>query len=304
MKHFTSLKHLSRKEIINLLEIVSKVKKNPSAYKNKLKDKYIGLVFQKPSLRTKTSFYVGALQLGANVIYYAPGEVKIGERERICDIAKTMSGYLDGIVVRTFSHKVIDEFAQYGSIAVINALSNLLHPSQVLGDLFTLIELKKDIKKIKFTYVGDGNNVCHSLLYAFSILGGNICIAYPKGYSPKSEVLAECKNFAKKSGGSICLTNKPTIAAADADVLYTDVWSSMGREKEQEQRKKVFKDFQINDTLLKLAKSDCLVMHCLPAHRGQEITDSVIDSKKSVVFLQAENRLHSAKAILLSLLED
>ncbi|UCD16017.1 MAG: ornithine carbamoyltransferase [Candidatus Omnitrophota bacterium] len=302
MKHFTSLKYFSGKQIKALLELALKVKKRPSVYKSKLKNKYVGLIFQKPSLRTKTSFYVGALQLGAQVVYYAPDEVKIGEREKISDVARTLSGYLDSIVVRTFSHKVIEEFAQNSAVAVINALSNLLHPSQVLGDLMTLAELKKDVKKIKFTYIGDGNNVCHSLLYAFSILGGNICIAHPCGYNPQDQVLEECYKLAKKSGAKISLTNEPADVAKEADVLYTDVWSSMGKESEREQRRKIFRDFQINEELLALAKKDCLVMHCLPAHRGEEITDSVIDGKNAVVFLQAENRLHSAKAILLSLL--
>jgi ornithine carbamoyltransferase len=299
MKNFISLKYLSKEKLQKLIELTAKVKSNPGAYKNKLKDKSIGLVFQKPSLRTKTSFYIGALQLGANGIYFAPDEVKIGEREKVSDVARTVSQYLDAIVLRTFSHQVIEDFANYSTVSVINALSNLLHPSQVLGDLFTLYEAKKDFKKIKFVYIGDGNNVCHSLLYAFAILGGNISVAVPRGHLPKREVLEECKRLTKKSKANISVSNDPGESAKGADVLYTDVWASMGKEKEREYRKKVFKNFQINDKLLKAAKKDCLVMHCLPAHRGEEITNSVIDGKNSIVFEQAENRLHSAKAILL-----
>jgi ornithine carbamoyltransferase len=178
-----------------------------------------------------------------------------------------------------------------------------LHPSQVLGDLFTLYELRKDIGKIKLTYIGDGNNVCHSLIYAFSILGGNLTVACPKNYEPKKDILEEARSFTKVSGGKIILLNDPEKAAKEADVLYTDVWISMGREKERKERIEAFKKFQINDRILKLAKKDCIIMHCLPAHRGEEITSSILDSKNSVVFLQAENRLHTAKTILVSLLK-
>lgn len=299
MNHFISLKNLSAQKLIKLIQLTAKVKKTPGRYKNKLKDKCIGLLFQKPSLRTKTSFYLGALQLGAQVIYYAPSEVKIGERETIADVAKTVSQYLDAVVFRTFSHKFIEEFSGYASVPVINALSNLLHPSQVLGDLFTLYELKKDIKKIKFAYIGDGNNVCHSLIYAFSILGGNLHIATPPGYEPHHSIVAAGEELAGKSKAKIRVMVDLVQAAEGADVLYTDVWTSMGGEKDQDKRKEAFKNFQINDDVLARAKKNCIVMHCLPAHRGEEITSGVIDGKKSVVFLQASNRLYSAKAILL-----
>lgn len=299
MKHFISLKDLSRDEIIKLVELTAKVKKNPRRYQHKLHGKHIGLLFQKPSLRTKASFYLGALQLGAQVIYFAPDEVKIGEREAISDAARTISRYMDCIVFRTFSHRTIKEFAKYSTASVINALSNLLHPSQVLGDLFTLYELKKDINKIKLAYIGDGNNVCHSLLYAFSILGGSFCAAVPKGYEPDAGVLSECKTIAAKSGAVISIVHNPEQAVRGAEVVYTDVWTSMGEEKDKDLRREAFESFQVNEALLKSADKNCIVMHCLPAHRGEEITDEVIDGPRSVVFLQAENRLHSAKAILL-----
>ncbi len=299
MRNFVSLKDLSRKELIRLVELSFRIKKKPSLYRDALRGKDVGLLFQKPSLRTKTSFYVGAMQMGARVVYYSPEEVKLGQREKVSDAARTLAGYLNGIVLRTFSHSVIEEFAKVRTLAVINALSDLLHPSQVLGDLLTLYELKKDVKKIKFVYIGDGNNVCHSLIYAFSILGGNIFIATPKGYTPDRKVLQEATQIAKKSNAKITMLSDPKRAALLADVLYTDVWASMGKEKEMTERKKVFKRFRIDDKILKMAKKSCIVMHCLPAHRGEEITDSVIDGKNSVVFKQAQNRLYSAKAILL-----
>ncbi len=302
MKHFISLKYFSKDKINELIMAALNIKKNPKIYENKLKGKYIGLLFQKPSLRTKTAFYLGTLKLGGKAIYYGINEVKLDIREKISDVARTLSGYLDGVVLRTFSHKTIEEFSSFSSIPVINGLSDFLHPSQVLGDLLTLYELKKNIKKIKFSYIGDGNNVCHSFIYAFSILGGNLFIATPKQYSPSSLVLKEAKDFSHLSKAKIFLTHNPQLAAKDADVIYTDVWISMGREKEAKKRKSVFKNFQINDKILKEAKKSCVVMHCLPARRGEEITDSVLESKNSIVFLQAKNRLYSAESILLYIL--
>lgn len=302
MKDFVSLKFLSKQELISLLSLTQKIKRYPSKFKSKLKGKTVGLLFEKPSLRTKTAFYLGAFQLGAEPVYYSPQEVKLGERENISDVAKTLSCYLDCVVLRTFSHKIVLDFAHYSSIPVVNGLSDLLHPSQVLSDLFTLQELKKDLKKIKVSYIGDGNNVCHSLIYAFSLMGGNLNIATPSGYEPEKEIWQEGENFAKANRAKLNLYLNPEEAIKDADVVYTDVWASMGQEGERKKRLKVFKKYQVNEKILKLAKKDCLVMHCLPAHRGEEITDSVIDGSNSVVFLQAENRLHTAKAILLYLL--
>jgi ornithine carbamoyltransferase len=302
MEHFISLKDFSSARIRKLIKLSIDIKAHPFKYKSVLKDRSIGLLFQKPSLRTKTSFYIGALQLGGSPIYYAPEEVKLGKRENVADVSRSLSKYLDAIILRTFSHNTIREFAKFSSIPVINGLSDLCHPSQVLADILTICELKGDIKKIKLSYIGDGNNVCHSLIYAFSILGGNLCIATPKGYSPDREVLKEAKKYALLSGAKITFTNSPKDILKGSDVIYTDVWTSMGKEKERDMRKKHFQDFQINDKILKLANKDCIVMHCLPAHRGEEITDSVLDSKKSVVFLQAENRLYTAKAILVYLL--
>lgn len=301
--NFISLKYCSKRNLIKMIHFIAQVKTEPSRYKNKLKGKVVGLFFEKPSLRTKTSFYVGALKLGADAVYFSPQEIRLGQRESIADGARTISRYVDCAVIRTFSHDTILDFVRASTIPVVNALSDLLHPTQVLADVFTLYEVKKDLTKVKCAYIGDGNNVCHSLIYVFSILGGHLHVATPKGYAPQEEILNEARYFSKVSGASIVVSHNPQEAAHIADVLYTDAWTSMGKEEEKEKRRKAFKNFQLNSSLVRLAKKNCVIMHCLPAHRGEEITDEVLESKNSIVFLQAENRLHTAKAILLSLLE-
>jgi len=298
MGHFVSLKYFSSKEIKEVVGLSAQIKKNPRESQNALSGKRVGLLFEKPSLRTKTAFYVGALQLGGEPIYYSPDEIKLGKREKISDVARTLSLYLDAVVLRTFSHDTILEFVTSSSVPVINGLSDLFHPSQALADILTISELKGNIKKVKVTYIGDGNNVCTSLLYAISILGGKLDLAMPKKFYPSKSVLREVKSYSDVSGADIKLGVSVEQAAYDSDVLYTDVWTSMGHEREARQRKRAFKRFQVNDKLLRLAKKDAIVMHCLPAHRGEEITDSVIDGESSVVLRQAENRLHTAKAIL------
>lgn len=298
MSHFVSLKYFSSKEISEMLDLAAQIKKNPRISKNLLEGKSIGLLFEKASLRTKTAFYIGAQQLGAKVIYYSPQEVRLGQREEVADVARTLSVYLDAVVVRTFSHSSILKFSEISSIPVVNALSDLLHPSQALADVLTIQELKGSLKKLKVAYIGDGNNVCNSLIYAFSVLGGNLHLAIPKGYQPYQSILDEVRSYHRVSGAKINLTDSVSQVAKDADVLYTDVWTSMGKEGEKGERKKAFKNFRIDDKILKMAKADAIVMHCLPAHRGEEITSSVIDGENSVVFQQAENRLHTAKAIL------
>ncbi|HDN86580.1 MAG: ornithine carbamoyltransferase [Candidatus Omnitrophota bacterium] len=302
LSNFISLKYFSKRKINNLITLTARIKKNPQKFKRVLNDFTIGLLFQKPSLRTKTAFYLGALQLGARAIYFSPQEVQMGEREATFDVARTLARYLDCVVLRCFSHQTILDFVKASTIPVVNGLSDFLHPSQVLGDLFTLHEVKKDIRRIKVVFIGDGNNVCHSLLYGFSIIGGNLVVATPENYSPNREVVQEVKDFAKVSGAKIEVLHDPIKAAEDSDVVYTDVWVSMGKEKESSKRIKAFKKFQVNDKILKKAKKTCVIMHCLPARRGQEITSKVLDSKNSIIFLQAENRLHSAKAILVYLL--
>ncbi len=298
LKHFISLKYFSAEQIQNLIELSREIKKTPQAYNSYLKGKTVGLIFEKPSLRTKTAFYVGALQLGAFAIYYSGEELRLGVREKISDVARTLSKFLDGIVLRTFSHDNLLELVRYASLPVINGLDDLLHPSQVLADLLTIKELKGDLKNLKVAYIGDGDNVCHSLIYAFSLLGGRLYVATPKRFPPQREIVEEVRGFAKISGAELVFSHNVEEIAQNADVLYTDVWVSMGKEKEKHKRRRIFKNFQINDKILAKANKDCIVMHCLPAHRGEEITDSVMDGPRSVVFDQAENRLYSAKAIL------
>ena len=234
MSHFVSLKYFSSKELNELLDLADQMKKDPESSKSLLEGKSVGLLFEKASLRTKTAFYIGAQQLGAKAIYYSPQEVKLGQREEVSDVARTLSVYLDAVVVRTFSHGNILKFSEISSIPVVNALSDLLHPSQALADILTIRELKGDLKKLKVAYIGDGNNVCNSLIYAFSVLGGNLDLAIPKGYQPYESILGEVESYHRVSGAKINLTDSVLQVAKDADVLYTDVWTSMGKEQEKE----------------------------------------------------------------------
>lgn len=301
-KDFISIKDLKQKEIEGLFELAEKVKAKPLTYQDKLKGRSLGLIFQKPSNRTRVSFEVGMCQLGGYTIYLGPDDIKLGVRESPKDIALTLSRYLDIIVARTFAHQDIIELAKNATIPVINGLSDLLHPCQGLADAFTIKEKFKKLGGLKLAFVGDGNNVLHSLLYCGAKTGLNISIAAPEGYEPNAQILKEARDFARTTGAKIEMVKNKEQAAKDADILYTDVWTSMGQEAEREKRLKIFKGFQIDSGLLKKAKPDCVVMHCLPAHRGEEITDEVIDGPHSIVFDQAENRLHIQKAILLTLL--
>ena len=303
-KDLISIKYLSHSEIESLFALAQRVKAKPGAFHHKLKGKTLGLIFQKPSNRTRVSFEVGIYELGGHSIYLGPDDIKLGVREATRDIAQTLSRYLDCIVARTYAHQDIVDLARYATIPVINGLSELTHPCQALADVFTIKEKFKKVKGIKLAFIGDGNNVLHSLLYCGAKTGLDISIATPKGYEPNSQILKEAKDFAKATGAHIEIAKDKSEAAKDADVLYTDVWTSMGQEVEREKRLRDFSGFQIDTSLLKKAKKGCIVMHCLPAHRGEEITDEVIDSKNSVVFDEAENRLHVQKAILIKLLGD
>ena len=301
-KDFVSIKDLTAGEIEDIFSLTDKLKKDKAKFNHVLEGKTLALIFQKPSNRTRVSFEVGMHQLGGNSIYLGPDEINLGVRETIQDVAKTLSRYIDGIVLRTFEHKNVLEMAKYSDKPVINGLSDFSHPCQGLADIYTVKEKLKKLKGVTLAYVGDGNNVCHSLLYACAKVGMNMNVATPKGYEPDDSVLKEAQNFAKAKNASIKLFNDAAIAVKEADVVYTDVWASMGQEKEAEERKKIFKEFQINKDLIKSANKGVLIMHCLPAHRGEEITDEVMDSKNSVVFDQAENRMHVQKAILIKLL--
>lgn len=301
-KDLLSIGDLTKNDILDILDLTKKVKAGKAKYANALKGSSIGLIFQKPSNRTRVSFEIGMVQLGGYAIYLGPNEIDMGGRESVKDIACVLSRYLSGIVARTYVHKDIKELAKYATVPVINGLSDFAHPCQALSDMFTIREHFGSLKNLTLAYIGDGNNVLNSMMSAAAKVGLNIKVATPKGYEPTKEVVYLAKLFSKDSGSTVQLSHSPEAVALGADVLYTDVWVSMGHEDETKKRMKAFKAFQINDNILKLAKKECIVMHCLPAHRGQEITDSVIDSENSVVYDQAENRMHVEKAILLKLL--
>ncbi|MDD4939628.1 MAG: ornithine carbamoyltransferase [Candidatus Omnitrophica bacterium] len=302
MKDLISVKDLSVEQIQELLKLTDEIKRDKTRFTAALSGKTLALIFQKPSNRTRVSFEVGMYQLGGYSIYLGPNEISLGVRESISDVAKTLSRYVDGIVLRTFEHKNVTDLAKFASVPVINGLSDLTHPCQALADIYTIREKKENLKGMTLAYIGDGNNVCNSLLYACAKVGMNMNIAAPKGYEPDKHVLDEAKRMAQSGGSEINLSGKPREAVRGADVIYTDVWTSMGQEKEAKARKKAFKGFQVNKTLVNLAGKGVLVMHCLPAHRGEEIADDIMESKNSVIFDQAENRMHVQKAILIKLL--
>ncbi len=299
-KDFLTVTDFNAEEILKIFETTKDLKKNP--FRDAFKNKAVGLIFQKPSLRTRVSFQVGVWQLGGQCMSLSPAEVNIGVRESVKDAAKTLSRYLSLVMARVFRHKDVEELATHATIPVVNGLSDLYHPCQALADIFTVQEKKGSLKGLTLAFIGDGNNVCHSLCHAASMLGMHVRVASPKGFAPHREVTASAQVLASATGSQILVTTDPRAAAEGADVLYTDVWASMGQEREAGRRARIFKKYQINEALVALAKKDALVMHCLPAHRGAEITNEVIDGPHSVVFDEAENRLHVQKAIMLKLL--
>ncbi len=301
-KDFISIKDLSSGEMTDIFKLAARIKKRPRRFSKKLRRKTLGLLFQKPSNRTRVSFEVGMYQLGGYSLYLGPDGIRLGEREAIKDIAQTLSRYLDVIVARTYYHQDIIELANNASVPVINGLSNLLHPCQALADVFTIKEKLRKLKNPKVAFIGDGNNVLHSLLYCCAKSGVNLSLFTPERYQPDKNILHEARGFANEAGVSIEVAENIKKCIQDADAIYTDVWVSMGQEAERKERLKAFEEFQVNFELLQDAKPDYLIMHCLPAHRGEEITDHVIDGPHSIVFDQAENRLHVQKALLLKLL--
>ncbi len=294
-KDLLTVADLDIKEIELILKLSEKLKKRNRKY---LKNKTLGMIFEKNSTRTRVSFEVGIYQLGGIGLFLSNKDLQLGRGETIADTARVLSRYLDGIMIRAYSHKTVEEFAKYSSIPVINGLTDLYHPCQALADFFTIYEYKKNLKKLKVAFIGDGNNVANSLLITGAKLGTDVYIASPSGYEIKDEILSLAKEFALKTGSKIVITNDKEEAAENADVLYTDVWVSMGQEDEAQEKINSFKEFKIDINLLKKAKDDVMVMHCLPAHRGEEISDEVIDGKNSAVWDQAENRLHTQKAIM------
>ena len=267
-----------------------------------LSEKTIALMFEKPSLRTRVSFELAMRQLGGDAIYLSPAEVGLGKRESVPDIARVLSRYVDAIVARTFSHQTLEVLASYAGVPVINALSDLEHPCQALADALTIYERKGELGGLTLAFVGDGNNMAHSLLLAAALTGMNFRIASPPGYQVQEKILQMAQDYATASGAEILCTEEPRLAVAGADIVYTDIWTSMGQEAEAEQRRQVFAGYQVNSELLSLADADAIFMHPLPAHEGEEVAAGTLDSPQSVVFDQAENRLHMQKAVLAEIL--
>ncbi|WP_436375334.1 ornithine carbamoyltransferase [Cytobacillus sp. BC1816] len=303
-KDFLTLADFSSEEIKSLLEKAKQLKEAhlQGAETSILKGKILGMIFEKSSTRTRISFEAGMLQLGGHALYLNSQDLQLGRGESIADTAKVLSQYVDAIMIRTFSHKKIQELAHHADIPVINGLTDLYHPCQALADLLTIEEKNGELKGQNLVYVGDGNNVAHSLMIASAKMGVNITIACPAGYEPDKSVLQQSQEFAGQSGSKVVITSKPEEAVANADAIYTDVWTSMGQEAENEQRLKDFADYQVNEYLVQKAKKDYVFLHCLPAHRGEEVTAEVIDGNNSAVFQQAGNRLHVQKAILSEIL--
>jgi len=302
-RDFIRLMDYSSAEILALIDSAHQLKKQKGKLRSDLKGKTVALVFQKPSNRTRVSFEVGVYELGGNCLYLGPEEINLGKRETTHDVAKTLSRYVDCIVARVFYNKDIEELALHADVPVINALCDLYHPCQALADIQTIREQLGKFKGLTLAYVGDGNNVFHSLMMACVKVGIDVRFAGPKGYGPNAEIVNVAKGVAKKNGCTIEFGKNPKEAVKGAHVIYSDVWVSMGQESQTAKRVREFKGYQINGDLVKLADKDYIFMHCLPAHRGMEVTADIIDGKHSVIFDQAENRLHAQKAVLLKLLK-
>ena len=298
-KDLLSVSDLSATEIEQLITSAIEMKRHSAS--QQLCDKTLVLIFEKPSLRTRVSFEVAIRQLGGHCLYLSPEEVGLGKREPVSDVARVLCRYVDGIIARTFTHQTLQTLAQYSDVPVINALSDLEHPCQALADMVTIHEKKGGFRGLTLAFVGDGNNVANSLLLAASAIGINFYIASPPSYSINKEILQTARGLADHSGSKIMLTEDPSQVVKSADIIYTDVWTSMGQETEAEQRRIAFADYQVNTNLLSLANSDVIVMHPMPAHHGEELAAELLDSPCTVVFDQAENRLHLQKALLASM---
>ena len=300
MKHLLKLLDLSKEEIIGILNLADQLKyENKNGIEHKLlKGKTLGMIFQKSSTRTRVSFETGMYQLGGQALFLSNRDLQIGRGEPVQDTARVLSRYIDGIMIRTFEQKEVEDLAKYGSIPVINGLTDFCHPCQVLADLMTIREHKGRLEGLKLTYIGDGNNMANSLIVGGLKVGMTVAIACPDDYQPDPVVL----EFAKEYGDKFIMTSDIQAAAKDADVLYTDVWTSMGEEAESEKRKKAFAGYQINDAVMAVAKSDAMVQHCLPAHREEEITAKVFEAHADEIFDEAENRLHAQKAVMVKVI--
>ncbi|MBU0558117.1 MAG: ornithine carbamoyltransferase [Bacteroidetes bacterium] len=299
-KSLVSINDLTLEEIYQIFDVSKtlKEKKLTGESHKILEGKTLGMIFAKPSTRTRISFETGIYQLGGIGMYFGPNDLQLGKSENIHDTAKVLSRYLDGIMIRTFAHKDVVDLAHYSSIPVINGLTDLLHPCQVLTDLFTILEKRRTFSGLKFAYLGDGNNMAHSLLHGCSKVGLDLAISTPSGYKPNEQIVKNAMKNAKYMGSKVEIIDDPVEAVKNADIVYTDVWASMGQESEASERRNHFMNYQVNSDLVKNAKEDYLFMHCLPAHRGDEVTDEVADSLNSIIFDEAENRLHVQKAVM------
>ena len=302
-KDFLSIRDFSPSEIQYLLVLGRQMKTHPGAYSAALRGQTLAMIFEKPSLRTRVTFDVGIQQLGGFSIYLSPAEINLGKRESVYDVARNLERMVQGIMIRTFAHEVVEQMARYASIPVINGLTDYSHPCQAMADCLTIWEAKGTLEDKKVAFIGDGNNVARSLMFAGVQLGADVWLATPPGYEMDAESVQWARERGAETGGTCRVTNDPQEAASGADVIYTDAWTSMGKEAETEKRKKVFHPYQVNQALFRRAKRDAIFLHCLPAHRGDEVTNDVIDSPRSMVFQQAENRLHSQKAIMLELMK-
>jgi ornithine carbamoyltransferase len=302
-KDFVSVSGWSASELDEVLNLAAAVKKDPLRYSRKLEGKALAMIFEKPSLRTRVSFDVGIHQLGGFSICLTKAEINLGKREAVSDVAKNLERMVQGIMIRTFDHEIVEEMASEASIPVINGLTDFSHPCQAIADYLTIFEAKGKIRGTKIAYIGDGNNVAHSLIYGAVRFGAHISVATPAGYEPNPKVLEWARKNTAETGCQLSMMHDPREAVKGADVVYTDVWAGMGLESEASVRQREFQAYQVNDELVRYAKPDFVFMHCLPAHRGEEVSDSVIDSKHSIVFQQAENRVHAQKAILLALMQ-
>ena len=300
MKHLLSLHDLTVGEVHDILKLAEKLKKEvkEGIPHPLLKGKTLGMIFSKSSTRTRVSFEVGMVQLGGYPLFLSSNDIQLGRGESIYDTAQVLSRYIDGIMIRTFKQSDVEDLAKYGTIPIINGLTDLEHPCQILADLLTVYEHKGSLKGLKMAYVGDGNNIAHSLLHGCAKVGMDVAIAAPAAYSCDAAKIAEAKEDAKETGSRILLTEDPVEAVKDADVVYTDTWVSMGQEAEKAERLKVFLPYQVNSQLMSYAKSDAIFLHCLPAYRGYEVTEEIIDGPQSAVFDEAENRLHAQKAVM------
>jgi ornithine carbamoyltransferase len=291
---------LSHDEVSYLLDLADAVKASPREFGNALAGRSLGILFEKPSLRTRMTFELAIKQMGGHSVFSSG---PIGEREPLKDVARNLDRWTDGIVARTFSQQTVLDLARWSSVPVINALSDLYHPCQALADVMTLRERFGTLRGLKVAFVGDGNNVAHSLMLSAARLGADVVVATPPGYGPNPDVVGQAEGLAAAAGSSVTVTTDPEEAVTNANAVYTDVWTSMGFEGEAERRRKAFRKYQVNESLFSLAAQDAVFMHCLPAHREEEVTDAVIESPQSVVFDQAENRLHAQKALLLMMLD-